>query len=125
MATVLYVDDDPAMRSVVRTWLERSGHEVHTADSVADAQRSVAAHAFDGAFIDVWLGDGTGFELYDWIREHDSRLADRVAFVTGDTAPDDAVQHRLRTLGVPVIAKPFDLEQLKGMAARWGRVEPL
>ena len=124
MTKVLYVDDEPAICRAVHRWLERHGLAVATAPSVAEARQCVLDDPPDGVFIDVWLGDGTGFELYDWIRAHDSRLADRVAFVTGDTAPDDAVQHRLRTLGVSVIAKPFDLEQLKGMAARWGRVEP-
>jgi DNA-binding NtrC family response regulator len=49
MARVLYVDDDDALRDVVRTWLERSGHVVHTAESVAVAKQCLAAHEFDGA----------------------------------------------------------------------------
>ena len=39
--------------------LRRAGHLVHTAASIAEAKRLVEAHDFDGAFIDVWLGDGT------------------------------------------------------------------
>ena len=120
MATVLYVDDDDALRDVVRTWLERSGHVVHLAESVAAAKAHVAAHRLDGAFVDVWLGDGTGFELHGWLESHAPALAKRVVFVTGNIieGADDAGR-RLRALGRPVLAKPFGLRELDPFVAGW------
>jgi DNA-binding response OmpR family regulator len=122
MARVLYVDDDDALRDVVRTWLERSGHVVHTADGVASAKQCVAAHELDGAFIDVWLDDGTGFELHGWLESHAPALARRVVFVTGNIieGADDAGR-RLRALGRPVLAKPFGLRELDPFVAAWAR----
>jgi DNA-binding NtrC family response regulator len=120
MATVLYVDDDEALRDVVRTWLERSGHVVHVAAGVDAAKEHVAAHRFDGAFVDVWLEDGTGFELHGWLESHVPALAKRVVFVTGNIieGADDAGR-RLRALGRPVLAKPFALRQLDPIVASW------
>lgn len=119
MATVLYVDDDEALRNVVRTWLERSGHEVHTAESVALAKKCVEAHDFDGAFIDVWLDDGTGFELHGWLESHAPRLARQVVFVTGDVVAGAPESGRLSALGRPVLTKPFALGELDPHVARW------
>jgi DNA-binding NtrC family response regulator len=123
MATVLYVDDDEALRNVVRTWLERSGHEVHTAESVASARRLVSAHDFDGAFIDVWLDDGTGFELHGWLESHAPRLARRVVFVTGDVVAGTPARGRVSALGRPVLTKPFALAEMDPHVARWSAGE--
>jgi DNA-binding NtrC family response regulator len=122
MATVLYVDDDDALRDVVRTWLERSGHVVHTADGIASAKARVAAHEFDGAFVDVWLHDGTGFELHGWLESHAPALARHVVFVTGNIVEGaDEAGRRLRALGQPVLAKPFGLRELDPIVATWAR----
>jgi len=119
MATILYVDDEQAIGNAVQTWLERRGAAVHRANSLESARRLVARHAFDGAFIDVWLGDGTGFELYEHIAEAQPGLASRTAFITGDAVPREDVARRLAELGRPVIAKPFDLSTLDGWVATW------
>lgn len=119
MATVLYVDDDEALRNVVRTWLERAGHEVHAAESVASAKRQVQERDFDGAFIDVWLEDGTGFELHGWLESHAPRLARNVVFVTGDVVAGAAASGQLSALGRPVLTKPFALAEMDPHVARW------
>ena len=120
MASVLYVDDEPAMRQAVQIWLSRQGIAVHTARSLASARRCFVLHPdVAAAFIDVWLGDGSGFELYAWIEEHRPALVDRVIFVTGDVVAAPAAD-QIAALGRPVITKPFDLEELAEQARAWG-----
>ena len=120
MASVLYVDDEPAMRQAVHLWLSTHGVEAHAAKNVASAKRSLALHPdIVGAFIDIWLGDGSGFELYAWIEEHRPALVDRVIFVTGDVVAAPAAD-QIAALGRPVITKPFDLEELAEQARAWG-----
>ena len=119
MATVLYVDDDAAMQNVVRAWLERAGHQVHTAGSVADAKRRVLECDYDGAFLDVWLGDGTGFELHGWLESNAPRLARNVVFVTGDVVPRATESGPPRALGRPVLPKPFLLRELDPHVDSW------
>ena len=119
MATVLYVDDEDAIRRAVSTWLTRRGHTVHTAGTLADARDLLSSQAIDGAFIDVWLGDESGLELQDWIEEHHPELSERIVFVTGDPGASEVAQLSLRKLGHPVLAKPFELQQLDAFVQLW------
>ena len=120
MATVLYVDDEDAIRRAVVTWLTRKGHVVHTASTVAAARELLATESIDGAFIDLWLGDESGLELQDWIDEHRPEFASNIVFVTGDLVTSDSVSRVLGGLGHPVLGKPFDLQELEIWAERWG-----
>lgn len=119
MARILYVDDERAIGRAVHAWLSRQGVEVSQAHSVRGARSCLARHRYDGAFIDVWLGDGTGFELYDEIRAQHPELAARVAFVTGDTVPRAEIAKRMQAIGCPVLTKPFDLSELETWVEVW------
>ena len=123
MASVLFVDDEAALRRAVQRWLGRSGVTVHTARGVAGAKRCFAHHRIDGAFVDVWLGDGTGYELYDWIRAHHPAVAERVVFLTGDIVPSPISDERLQATGRPLLTKPFELSTLDRWVAQWTRHE--
>ena len=119
MATILYVDDELSVQRVVRLWLERRNHEVLTAASLAEAKQIVAETPVDGVFIDLWLGTESGFELQEWIAARIPRLARRLAFVTGDTTPDEPYATRLAEAGLPVLAKPFDFDRLEEVVRGW------
>lgn len=119
MATLLYVDDEPALLRAVHAWLERSGHVVRSASTIAAAKERLAESAGDGVVIDLWLPDGSGFELVDWVAEHRPALAERVLFVTGDIAPSTEAARQLAMLGRPVLIKPFDLDELERHVRAW------
>ena len=113
MATLLYVDDEQNIGRAVARWFGRRGHTVHLAPTIAAAQKVLAEHVPDVLFVDVWLGSESGFELMSWIEDTRPELAGRVTFVTGELA-DDAQGGRVwRTLGRPVLQKPFDFAQLE------------
>jgi DNA-binding NtrC family response regulator len=113
MATLLYVDDEEMIGRAVARWFGRRGHTVHLAHSIASAQAMLAMHVPDALFIDVWLGTESGFELLSWIEEAHPELAERVTFVTGELANADKGDRVWRTLGRPVLQKPFDFGQLE------------
>ena len=119
MATVLYVDDEDAIRRADVAWLTRRGHTVHSAGTLADARDVLASQAIDGAFVDLWLGDESGLELQDWIDENRPDLSSNIVFVTGDLAASDSGATTLGKLGRPVLAKPFELQQLDEFVASW------
>ena len=121
MATVLYVDDEPAIRRLVRRWFEKRGVTIITADSVEEARRLFSEHDVAGAFIDVWLGKETGFDLYAWVAEHRPHLKDRIVFITGDVDAGVPEGTQLQALGRTVIAKPFELEDLELHVREWAR----
>jgi DNA-binding response OmpR family regulator len=113
MATLLYVDDEVTIGRAVARWFERRGHTVHLAPSIASAQRILAEHEPDVLFLDVWLGTESGFELMSWIEDTRPDLAERVTFVTGELVDDGRSGRVWRTLGRPVLQKPFDFAQLE------------
>lgn len=119
MATVMYVDDEATIRRAVHYWLARRGHDIHTARSIVGAKRCVKLFPFDGIFIDFWLGDGRGLDLYVWLREHHPRLADQTVFVTGDLLMREELHDRLMATGRPVLEKPFDLSDLDSLIQKW------
>ena len=119
MPTVLYVDDQSAMVRAVERWLRGQGTGVDAVRTIADAKECFAAGAYDGVFIDLWLHDGSGFELYDWIVEHRPALAARVAFVTADLIARGRPRDPLRLIDRPVFVKPFDLAELDRCVERW------
>ncbi|HEX5580757.1 MAG TPA: response regulator [Gemmatimonadaceae bacterium] len=120
MPAVLYVDDEATIRRAVQLWLRKHGVTVFTATGVGEALDILATERVDGVFIDAWLEDGTGFDVYDWIRAERPTLARNVAFITGDTASPSS-RARLEATGRPVLAKPFDLEAVRNIAASWAR----
>jgi DNA-binding response OmpR family regulator len=113
MTTLLYVDDEETIGRAVARWFGRRGHVVHLAPSIAAAQQVLAEHLPDALFIDVWLGTESGFELMSWIEETRPELADRVTFVTGELADGSRSDRVWRTLGRPVVQKPFDFAELE------------
>jgi DNA-binding NtrC family response regulator len=113
MSILLYVDDEATIGRAVARWFGRRGHTVHLAGNIGEAQESIAQHPPDALFIDVWLGTESGFELMSWIEDTYPDLADRVIFVTGELADSTNNDRLWRTLGRPVLQKPFDFAQLE------------
>jgi DNA-binding response OmpR family regulator len=114
MATLLYVDDEETIGRAVARWFERRGHIVQRAQTLGDARRYLESNNPDTIFIDVWLGNESGFELLAWIDDARPQLAERVVFVTGELVDASAENGRIwRTLGRPVVRKPFDFSQLE------------
>ena len=113
MSTLLYVDDEVLIGKAVARWFSRRGHTVHVATSIAAAQEAISHDVPDALFIDVWLGNESGFELMSWIEDSRPELARRVTFVTGELADDTSTGKVWRTLGRPVLQKPFDFAELE------------
>jgi DNA-binding NtrC family response regulator len=121
MATILFVDDEESLRRATRAALGRRGHTVHTAHSVDEAIRCLDIHHVDGMFVDVWLGVDSGFDLLSWLENHRPNLARRVVFVTGDVSLGAAEARKVRALGLPVLGKPFSIDELESYANAWTR----
>jgi DNA-binding response OmpR family regulator len=119
LATVLYVDDERAIGRALRSWLSRRGHTVFTAGSVDEAKKILETSQVDGAFIDLWLGGESGFELFEWLEMNQPAVAANVVFVTGDVIPDRPVQQTLDACGRPVLVKPFELSELESIVRGW------
>ncbi len=69
-ATILVVDDDPAISDLISIYLGNEGFNVLSADSGSPAVELASSSEVDLAILDVMLPDMNGFELCRRLREH-------------------------------------------------------
>ena len=116
---VLVVDDNPINRRVARTFLERSGCEVHTAEDGQEALDFLLVTPCDAVLMDCQMPRMDGFEATRRIRElqNSGSLAKGMPPrlpILGLTATTDAKDHAAcRDAGMDtVLTKPFVARQL-------------
>jgi putative nucleotidyltransferase with HDIG domain len=109
MHSVLVVDDDHALRGVVRSWVLSCGFEAREATSAEDALELLAAEPADIALCDVNMPGENGVWLASQIRERFPRTA--VIMATSAREVETAVAS-LRSEAVDYLLKPFDRDRL-------------
>lgn len=108
MALILVVDDDAAIRRMLRQTLERGGYAVVDADDARAALAAVAHHDPDAVLLDLGLPDRDGLELVPLIAR---RPATALLVVSAREGTDDKVA--ALDLGADdYVTKPFDSEEL-------------
>ncbi len=84
--SVVVVEDDHFMRSLIADTLEGAGFQVQTAANASDAKRAIRILDPDAVVIDINLGQGPdGFDLAQSIRKTSSEIA--VVFLTAQPDP--------------------------------------
>ena len=107
-AKVLIVDDEAAIRRLLRNTLERAGYEVIEAGNARDALATAAAQRPSAILLDLGLPDRDGLGLIPLLRrEHDTT----VLVVSARDATDEKVA--ALDLGADdFVTKPFDTDEL-------------
>jgi CheY-like chemotaxis protein len=105
----LVIEDNPAVRTVVRGLLQWSGYEVRCASDGAEGLRLFEPGRDDLLVTDLMMLGITGWEVAETLRRSDPGLA--VVIVTGSLRDFDA--RRVRDLRVVVLPKPFTLRELR------------
>lgn len=106
--SVLVIDDNAALRSVLRRCLERRGHAVVEASDGEDGLRIIERRSFDRIVVDVRMPVKTGPEFYEGLRSVAPEMRARTIFMTGgflETATEEFIDES----GRPSVQKPFDL----------------
>ncbi len=115
--TLLVVDDDAAVRRVLRGQAERRGWQVSEAGSAEQALDSPAVLAdFDAILCDVRMPGMGGVGFHDTLDRTESPVLAKVVFVTGDLASSEAVGFSKRCRR-PLVQKPFDFDALFAIVA--------
>ena len=107
---LLVVDDDRALRDVLRRSLELAGYEVRLAETGAAALADVTATVPDAVVLDIGLPDIDGLEVCRLLRREGNRVP--VLMLTAR----DAVSDRIDGLDAGAddyLVKPFDVDELK------------
>ena len=110
-ASVLLIEDEPAVMAFVRAALERNGYAVVPAASGVEALHLLSGGDFLGVISDMRTPGGVdGAQVHAWIATHRPELASRLVFITGDIANDETIA-TLRQTGAPCVEKPFRVQQ--------------
>jgi CheY-like chemotaxis protein len=111
MLKILVVDDDAAVRSLVRDVLEVEGYAVDLAEDGFSALRRIDAERPDCIVLDVMMPGMDGHAVLSRIRSAEGGSALPVVMLTA--AADDAQAWQAWTGGVDYfLAKPFDPSEL-------------
>ena len=111
--TLLLVDDEENLRSMLDAALRHMGFDVHPVASGREALEAVPKVRPDLIVLDVMLPDLDGFEVCRRLRNDGSRVP--VLFLTARDATEDKVRG-LTLGGDDYLVKPFSLEELVARA---------
>lgn len=109
---ILVVDDEPGIRSALRTFLEASGYEVTLAESAAEAKAALKQQPADVVLVDQQLPDSSGIELLPVIKDLSPLCS--VIMLTGYGTIELAVR-AIKQGADQFLVKPVDLKVLQAM----------
>ena len=107
---LLIVDDDEAVRLLLKDLLEESGYEVQVASCGEDAVKMIRMATFDLVITDLRLTGMHGLEVIKEVKAIDSGID--VIVMTGYASVNSAVES-MKAGAVDYITKPFNSDQIK------------
>jgi DNA-binding response OmpR family regulator len=118
---ILVVDDDPAVRELLKLQLVGEGYEVRLADDAIVAGRSLMqTPPPDLLLVDIALPYLDGVDFVAALKADTTLPTVATVFMTGHAE----VVSRARALGLPCLRKPFGAEQLLEVVRRELQVRP-
>jgi DNA-binding NtrC family response regulator len=108
-STILVVDDEEALRTVLGSELTNEGFQVQTAADGDDAIRELGKSGFDLVLLDIKMPRMNGFEVLKYIKENHPKT--KVVMLTGFADLKNAIESK--KLGADdFVSKPYDLVDL-------------
>lgn len=113
-ATILVVDDEPAISGLIETILSKDGYDVAVASTGLEGISLAAKLRPDLILMDITMPDIDGYEATRQIKA-DPYLKDiPVIFLTGRSATEDGGR-AFATGGLTYMRKPFNNQQLRDL----------
>lgn len=106
---ILIVEDEPSLREVIRTYLEKERYVVELAPDYRTALRKTADYDYDCILLDVMLPDGNGLELLEALRR-DGKPGNVIVISARDALEDKVTG--LERGADDYLPKPFHLAEL-------------
>ncbi len=106
--TILVAEDNDALRRLLAMRLGALGHDVLSADSVAEAIPLLESHHVDGVLSDHSMPGGTGLQLLAYVR---NRMPD-LPFVLMSAAVTPEMRAAASSDGVSAVVPKEDLGRL-------------
>jgi len=115
IARILVVDDEPHVRTMIGSTLERQGYDVQLASSGREGLDILERNAFDLVLTDIIMQDGNGITLLDRIHAQQPQLP--VVMVTAIHDISVAIDS-MRRGAYDYLLKPFEREHLLSTVQR-------
>jgi nitrogen-specific signal transduction histidine kinase/CheY-like chemotaxis protein len=110
-STILVVDDELAIREMIRDALEQHKHTVDVVESGHAALEAIKKKTYDVIVSDMKMPEMDGQELFSRISSDHPELVKRVVFTSGDTVSAET-RGFFEKSGRPYILKPFKITDL-------------
>lgn len=114
-SSILIVEDDQALRDLLRDELDAEGYDVHAVDGLTEARQALAEQRLDLVITDLKLPDGSGQDLLTAVADHHGRPA--CLMITAFGSVQDAVA-ALKRGADDFLTKPLDMDHLLITVAR-------
>lgn len=108
----LLIDDDVQLMNLLSRFFETAGCETETVSDGKLALDKLGTSSYDFIFCDIKMPTMNGITLYQQLKEKGFSHLEKIIFVTGDVIGYD-VKEFLGSVRNPILAKPFDLEEVK------------
>jgi DNA-binding response OmpR family regulator len=118
--SILVVDDETAVRELLRLHLAGAGYDVKVADDAIVAGRALMATPPDLMIVDVSLPYLDGVDFVAALKADTTIPQVTAIFMSGN--PE--VMERARALGAPCLKKPFTADQLLQVVHRELQLRP-
>lgn len=113
MITALLIDDDQNLRNGMKGLLARYAPEIHIlgeADSVKTGIEAIDKLKPQVVFLDIQLGDGTGFDILEQLALKNGKSSSHIVFIT---AHEQYAIKAFRFSALDFLLKPVDPEELQ------------
>jgi two-component system, NtrC family, sensor kinase len=108
---LLFVDDEPALRSGMQAFGEMRGFTVVTASDGATALETARTTGIDAVVCDLRMPGMDGYTFHEQLRRERPGLAARTVFITGDVIATSS--SRSSGSRQPVLTKPFAFDKIE------------
>ncbi|MFN7957734.1 MAG: response regulator [Holophagaceae bacterium] len=112
MSTILIVDDDPAVRQILREFVELEGHRALEAADSSFARRVMAQEHVDLIFLDVLMPGESGTALCHSIKDDPECQGMKVVLLTGFDG-ERAWSQGMRSGADIFLVKPVNRERIR------------
>jgi len=118
MATILVVDDEPLVRTTLKTVLGRAGHTIVFCECGQKALAAFKEQTFDAVLSDVRMPHGDGVWVLHEVRKV---AADLPVFLMTGLTDDPRLEGVTFDAYTKLLKKPLDLRDLRTMLAQVGK----
>jgi two-component system response regulator HydG len=109
MERLLVVEDDPAVRTTIVTFLELEGYAVDAAASTSEALERLSEHIYPIVISDIYIDERTGLDILSAARNKDPECAVILMTARGTM---ETVMAATRGGAFDYVAKPFEIDRM-------------